>query len=93
MKVAADSDELWQMIQEDERADASILPPVQYARMRGIYPQRVYAALRNKKLETVWCPCGRRCIDVATADGLFGFGVKAEDLPEEEEMAGSDLDA
>ena len=91
-RVAADSDELLRMIEEDERADASILPPVQYARMRGIYPQRVYAALRNKKLETVWCPCGRRCIDVQTADEVFGFGVKAN-LPEEEEVAGRNVDS
>jgi len=92
MRVAADSDELLRMIEEDEREDASILPPVQYARMRGIYPQRVYKALRDKKLETVWCPCGRKCIDVATADEVFGFGTP-KSVPEEEEVAGSDLDA
>lgn len=67
-------DDLFRQMKLDELEDATLLTPVAYARSRGIYPQRVYQALRNRKLETTYCPCGRKCIDPKAADEVFGIG-------------------
>lgn len=76
-------DDLLRQIEEDELQDALeiareqpelvVLTPIKYARARGIYPQRVYAAIRNGKLAKTHCPCGALIVDVAAADTLFGF--------------------
>jgi hypothetical protein len=71
-------DDLLRQIQEDERSDAVQLTPIDYGKLRGIYPQRVYKAIRNRKLTVINCLCGRRVVNVAEADVLFGFG-KEED--------------
>jgi hypothetical protein len=72
-------DDLWKQIQEDELADKIELTthatPIEYARSRGIAPQKVYYALRNHKdkLNTEQCKCGRRVLDITLADTYFGF--------------------
>lgn len=53
---------------QDDVEGATKLPPIQYAKLRGIYPQKVYAALRSTKLEWDRCNCGRRVVDVEAAD-------------------------
>lgn len=66
-------DELFRQMQEDEKEDQRLITPVEYGRLRGIAPQRVYYAIRNHKLEVVRCECGRRCVVKEDADVLFGF--------------------
>jgi hypothetical protein len=92
-RVASNSDELRAMMEEDERNDAVLLAPIEYAKARGIYPQQVYRAIRNKKLVPQYCNCGRKCVVVAEADEVFGFGrpgmADEEDVSSEEEVPGS----
>jgi hypothetical protein len=78
--------------EEDERADATKLPVIEYAKLRGLYPQKVYTAIRNRKLEQHWCDCGRKVVWIEEADEYFKLGKwqRAEqDVSEEEETPGS----
>lgn len=73
-RVATDASELERMIREDELYDAEAIgrmTPIDYAKSRNIRAQRVYKAIRHKKLNDSRCQCGRRIIDVAEADALF----------------------
>lgn len=65
--------------EEDRLAEQTHATPIEYARSRSIAPQRVYYYLRNKKLASSTCQCGRRVIDMAEADELFGF-KKAQEV-------------
>lgn len=67
---------------------ATKMSPIDYAKLRGIYPQKVYGALRNHKLKDTKCDCGRRVIVVEEADEYFKLGKwkrAGEAVPEEEE--------
>lgn len=70
-------DDLLRQMQEDEEADKletqTHATPIEYARSRGIRPQRIYYYLRNRKLVSSNCQCGRRVIDMAEADELLGI--------------------
>lgn len=72
-------DDLFRQIQEDELTDkvetTTHATPIEYARARGMVPQKVYYALRNHrdKLNTEQCKCGRRVLDITLADSYFGF--------------------
>lgn len=73
-------DDLIKQIEEDELADAAELgtmKPTRYAKLRGLYPQQIYAAIRNNKLKSSICACGSKVINVEEADILFR--VKNED--------------
>lgn len=84
-------DDVIEEMKRDELEGATKLPPIQYAHLRDIYPQKVYGALRNGKLERTTCECGRKVVIVKEADEYFGF---ATTIPEaEEEVSGSDLDS
>jgi hypothetical protein len=80
----------------DELADAIKLPPIQYAKLRGIYPQKVYSAIRAGKLEQRNCDCGRKIVVVEEADEYFKLGAWKQranvSSTEEEEAPGSNLD-
>lgn len=80
-------DELMRQMETDEREDQRLITPVEYGHLRGIAPQRVYYAIRNKKLIPERCECGRKCVVKAEADELFGFASKetSEVAPKEEE--------
>jgi len=81
-------EELLKEMERDDLEGATKLPPIQYAKLRGIYPQKVYAALRNKKLEPTRCECGRKVVVVEEADEYFKLGKwKRADqaVPQEEE--------
>lgn len=70
-------DDLQRAIEEDELRDAAetgTMTPINYARLRGLHAQRVYRAIRDGKLETKICGCGRKIINVAEADILFKKG-------------------
>jgi hypothetical protein len=70
-------DDFLRQVEEDEQRDRiaqqTKASPIDYARSRGIRPQKVYAALRSGKLTWSGCECGRRVIVVAEADELFGL--------------------
>jgi hypothetical protein len=71
------TEELLAQLEADERADRLTeqikATPIDYARTRGIRPQKVYASLRSGKLEWSTCECGRRVIVIAEADELYGL--------------------
>ena len=70
-------DDLFEQMQQDEIADAAeesgTIKPTVYAKMRGIFAQRVYAAIRNGRLESYKCACRSTVINLDEADTLFGF--------------------
>lgn len=66
-------DDLIAQMKLDDLEGATKLPPIQYAKLRGMYPQKVYTAIRNHRLEATTCECGRKVIVVADADRLFGI--------------------
>ena len=68
-------DDLIREMQRDDLEGATKLPPIQYAKLRGIYPQKVYKALRSHKLEATRCDCGRKVVVVAEADEYFKLGA------------------
>lgn len=83
-----DIDGLLREMERDDLEGATKLPPIQYAKLRGIYPQKVYKAIRDKKLEPTKCDCGRKVVVVEEADEFFKLGKwKRADaaVPEEEE--------
>lgn len=83
-RVAADSDELFRLMQEDELEDkvntATKISVSEYATARHIAPQRVYYYIRNRRLAKTNCTeCGRGVIDIAEADKLLGFAKEPEE--------------
>lgn len=72
---AKNNDELLDQIREDELADAlelqTHMSPIEYARARGMKPQRVYYFIRNRRLTLERCACGRTVINIKTADEFF----------------------
>jgi hypothetical protein len=85
-------DDLWKQIEEDEREDkietTSHATPIEYARSRGMTPQKVYYALRNHRdqLNTELCNCGRKVIDINLADIYFGINDTSRMVQDEEGM-------
>lgn len=85
-------DDLIEQMKKDDLEGATKLPPIQYAKLRGIYPQKVYAALRSRRLEWSTCECGRKVVVVDDADKFFRLGQwnrTHEDIQAEEEASGS----
>lgn len=69
-----DSDELLRQILEDELADQAELgkmSPREYAKLKGIAPQLVYYWARAGHVKVENCICGRKVIDVASADAYL----------------------
>lgn len=72
-------DDFIRQMAEDELLDkvetTTHATPIEYARARGMMPQKVYYALRNHrdKLNTKQCQCGRKVLDIRAADNYFGF--------------------
>jgi hypothetical protein len=64
-------DELLAQMEADETADAPLISPVNYAKVRPITPQLVYYAIRTKKLNVYICNCGGRRISMEEADDYF----------------------
>jgi hypothetical protein len=77
------TDELFEAMQRDEQADARLMPPVAYGKLRGISPQLVYYHIRAKHLETEYCDCGRKCIEREAADDFFRSIGKLAPLSED----------
>jgi hypothetical protein len=69
------TDQLIDLMQLDELADAPLITPVNYAKLYAdMTPQKVYYHLRRGHLKQVVCPCGRTCVKKDAADKLFGKG-------------------
>jgi hypothetical protein len=90
IKVGGDrvnTEELLAQMELDELKDELSLQtkatPINYAKARGIRPQKVYTALRSEKLSSEHCPCGRRVVDIVEADEVFGFKKETDDGVEE----------
>lgn len=56
---------------EEQAREVGKLTPLEYARLRGKVPQLIYYYIRNQKLSLEYCVCGRRVLDVKTADDFF----------------------
>lgn len=92
-------DDVIAQMMKDEFEDAEQLKPIQYAKLRGLYPQRVYKAIRDRKLKVITCLCGSKVINVDEADRVFKVGKyrtgsqgALTSLQAEEEVPGSDMD-
>lgn len=62
------------MMAEDELADQMELgkmSPIEYARAKGIQPQLVYYYIRAGHIKVEHCICGRKVIDVPSADAFL----------------------
>jgi hypothetical protein len=78
-RVIHSPEELEAAIEEDELEDAheAALAGVakmsvrEYARYKHIQPQLVYYYIRTGKIKEAPCICGRKVIDVASADAFF----------------------
>jgi len=68
MDKPLNTDELIEQMQADESEGAIKLSPREWAKLRDVTPQLVYYWLRNDKIETETCICGRKVIDVKKAD-------------------------
>jgi len=79
-------DELLEQMERDEREDQRLMTPIDYGRLRGIRPQRVYYYIRTHRLVPETCDCGRKCIVKKDADELFGFSdPEAGEVAQEKE--------
>lgn len=86
-------DDLLRRIEQDEAEDGLELAreghyrltPIQYAKARGIRPQRIYSAYRHNKLTKETCQCGRTIVDIDEADEYFGFAKESGNKYGEEE--------
>lgn len=58
-------------MQADELADAPLITPVNYSKIRPISSQLVYYAIRTGKIDIEICNCGRKCIDRTKADKYY----------------------
>ena len=70
------TDELIARMELEDKLDAAQagvakLSVVEYARARGMAPQNVYYYIRTHKIVVEVCICGRKVIDVKSADDLF----------------------
>ena len=82
-KIVGGIDDLFEQMKQDEIADAAELSdtikPTAYAKLRGIWPQRVYQAIRAHKIWSGHCNCGSTIISLGEADLVFGFKKDTED--------------
>lgn len=76
-RTARNSDELLQMIEEDELEDQAAVQThmsiSDYARLRHITPQNVHYYIRNKRLNKYKCICGKPVINIEEADIALRF--------------------
>jgi hypothetical protein len=85
-------DEAIEQMELEDLEGATVMPPIDYAKLRGLRPQKVYKAIRDGRLENRRCECGRKVVDVDTADKLFSAGAYKA-VPQTEEVSGRELDA
>lgn len=74
-------DDVLRMMEEDDLADKAELAkmtPREYAKLRGVEPQIIYYYIRTKKIRDEVCICGRRVVDVPSANEFFAAKEKAE---------------
>jgi len=93
--TAADIDAFIEEMKLADLEGATKMAPIPYAKSRGIYPQKVYGAIRHHKIEAEHCACGRTVIDVERADEYFKLGRYSSQptVQATEEIPGSDVDS
>jgi hypothetical protein len=69
--VEGNTDDLIRQIEQDELDDASKLSVREYALARGMQPQLVHYYIGRGRLKVERCICGRKVLDVKTADEFF----------------------
>lgn len=78
------NDNVQRQIRLDELSDATKLSPREYAEYRSlktgtvVQAQLIYYYIRTKKLQTEICLCGRKVLDVKTADEFFAEKERRE---------------
>lgn len=96
-ELISDPEDLEKLQARDDLVDQAEvvgkMKPTQYAKLRGIYPQRVYQALRNGRLDEEQCACGSKIVDVQQADELFGFNTVQEHLEAATSLSREDMEA
>lgn len=89
-------EELMEAMERDDLADqindSGLAAVGDYARSRGFRPQLVHYHIRQNHFKKTRCACGRWVITVAEADAVMVRG-RSQEVPEEEEIPGSDLDS
>lgn len=58
---------------EDIKEQAQLvgkLTPIEFARLNGMAPQQIYGWIRRGWLKTEHCICGRKVLDVKTAQAI-----------------------
>ena len=68
------ADELQRRMQLDDLHDAQKLTPIEYGRLRGKTAQLVYYHIRSGHIPLERCLCGKKVIDVKSADEYFQVG-------------------
>lgn len=87
-EVVGNTDDLFRQMEEDDLADKVALQvsarPIEYAKSRGMRPQRVYAAVKlfinssgEKGLSPHLCECGKMVVNIKEADAFFMAKDKA----------------
>ena len=93
---AENIDAFFKMMKAADLEGAPKMSPIDYAKLRGLYPQKVYAAIRAGRLAPTRCDCGRKVVVVEEADEYFKLGKwkrTDEATSSEEEAPGSELDS
>lgn len=68
------SDEVIAMMEEDDlkdKAELAKMTPREYAKLKRVEPQIIYYYIRTGKIKDEQCICGRRVVDVQSADAFF----------------------
>jgi hypothetical protein len=77
-EFVGNTDELLELMKQDEAEGATKLSPREYGRLRNITPQLVYHHIRAGHIKKENCICGRSVIDVAAADEFFESRKKSK---------------
>jgi hypothetical protein len=85
-------DEFIAQLEKDETGDQKYMKPVQYAKLRGLYPQQIYGWMKNGTLTSMHCDCGSRVIEVEEADELLRSKGKLSPRSEDEDPGDEDPD-
>lgn len=80
------SDELFKEFEAFENEGPAYLSPCSYAKIRPVSGPQVYGWIRSGQLNSKYCECGRKVINVIEADDLLRQKGKLPNLKEEEEQ-------
>jgi hypothetical protein len=73
-------DELLEVMEKgdlEDLAEQTHLTPIEYAKLRGMTPQVVYYHIRRGTIKDERCKCGRRVVEVRSADEALQAKARA----------------